>query len=351
MEALLEKGKEVKFKNRLQGYGLKDSDFDSATFENGQNNCSRRIFGYRKASLLKRKLIVKLHFRSKRENYYSITPLGVCYFCSLVDSITKQQAKRILENLKLFYESRSFGKEWLFDIGAEFNFSKIWDKLEKVILDQELINELKRVCSYVTIKNEDDDHVVTCSFPIHNAMMVTISKYKIFNDKTVKELHQKIRKKQKKNPNVISDFTDIYSDTSYPGRESRSMSELSPAGFFYWISMFILYAFHFNLVKGHIDKFDTMLSQELEREGKVKRRKLKRCYSELQKLSLYEYDVIKVARRFSNNLNFFIDEVKLDLEQFENTVEQYQSGELPETPTYIETASKVPIIKLKRSKH
>ena len=94
-----------------------------------------------------------------------------------------------------------------------------------------------------------------------------------------------------------------------------------------------------------------MLSQELEREGKVKRRKLKRYYSELQKLSLYEYDVIEVARKFSNNLDFLIDGVKLDLEQFEITVEQYQSGELPETPTYIETASKTPIIKLKRSKH
>lgn len=344
LQILLEYGKPIKFKNQIQGLGCNESFFDEKYEKNGKfvkkfPNCSRRIFGYRKNSLLKRKLIMKLRYRGKRTSYYSITPLGISYLCAELPELSERQASQILTNLKFFYESKPFGRNWVYEIGVEFDFSKVWDKLMKVIEERKLYDELHKVCKMVSIFPHPRGFTVTCSYLLLHTMC-PIQQYLILNDDEMQKIHAEIKKVKKKNPSIISLFTDIYGVFSEFNQKQSTQNEMDMAGFQYWISLFILYALHFNLVKTHSDNFNYMLSKELENKSEVKGAKIKKIYHELNKTGLYEYDVLEVARQFANHLKSVMEQNLGELDILENTLERYQSGSDQEIPIRIETAKK-----------
>lgn len=94
---LLDYGKKVQYRKRLVGYGQNESYFGNKDIPE-ELRISRKVFGNRKSFLLKSKLISKLQSNDKRENKYSITPLGILFlFNNNLVKLDLQLARRILE--------------------------------------------------------------------------------------------------------------------------------------------------------------------------------------------------------------------------------------------------------------
>lgn len=95
LQFLLEAGERSKYHGKFIGYGLNESFFDR---NDVKKIVSRKIFSNRKSFLLKSKLISKLSSKDKRENKYSITPLGILFlFNNNLVKLDLQLARRILE--------------------------------------------------------------------------------------------------------------------------------------------------------------------------------------------------------------------------------------------------------------
>jgi len=96
LRILLNANQAVRY-HKIQGYGLKDSDFDD------RSNCSRRIFNHRKNDLLNSYYIRKLKQSDKRSTYYQITPLGIIHLCNSVNDLKDIPFTRIFDVLKFYY--------------------------------------------------------------------------------------------------------------------------------------------------------------------------------------------------------------------------------------------------------
>ena len=331
---LVELGNPVHFQSKLQGYGLSDSDFD---LKKEKTNCSRRIFGYWKESLLKRKLIKKLNSRGKKPVYYSITPLGISYLCRELPSLELYQAKRILEVLGLFYSFQNNKDTYLSELLTEFDFSKAWEKVSVAVDPIQLFEELRKVCTFVKIEPDRDDHVIRCDYPLKKEMNCPMEKYTILNDDAKTKFYDQIKEKQKSNPDIEVVNSDIFCDYDEFSQNIDVQWPVSEAVFYHRISMFMLYAFHFNLVKHHLDIFDARFSHELDKKGELKGKKIKKVYEEFNKLGLYEYGVLQVVEQFANHLNFVLGSNLDDIDQLSRTITMFEKG-IPETPLYISTA-------------
>ena len=91
---------QIAFWNKLQGYGLKASDFEES------KGCSRRVFSHWKNFLLERKMIrIPRVRRTPRKNSshtfnnlrYAITPIGLCYFSSILREIEPHYGTNIIK--------------------------------------------------------------------------------------------------------------------------------------------------------------------------------------------------------------------------------------------------------------
>jgi len=121
---LLEKSEKVSYRRKLQGYGLYDSQFDKFSPE-----CTRRIFNHSKNELLEKKYITKLKTRGEQKQYYSITPLGICYLCS-ISEVDKHQYIKMLDFLKFFYKNNSLTKTSNIAIKIK-TMRDVWELVEK----------------------------------------------------------------------------------------------------------------------------------------------------------------------------------------------------------------------------
>lgn len=138
----------IEYYNKLQGYGLKASDFEK------YEGCSRRVFSHWKKFLLDRKLIrvptVKRRQiedeskRSSKDLPYVITPLGICYFSSILDKIDLHHGEKIVRFLSNY---------------SSYNLYMDWKKICEIIGSKEAHHILKKVCDSIDI-NEDNDKII-----------------------------------------------------------------------------------------------------------------------------------------------------------------------------------------------
>jgi len=134
LDILLEYGKEVKYRNQLQGFGLTGSEFDKL-----DKGVSRSIFIHRKNYLINSKLIIKLLSKGKKSSYYSITPLGIVYLLNKIEKLDDRKLHKIFEIMNFFSETPH--KSRLYK-------SKSIDKLtpsEATLFKNCLVNALKSV--------------------------------------------------------------------------------------------------------------------------------------------------------------------------------------------------------------
>ena len=93
LETLLNHSKEVIFRKRVQGLGLHANSFDS-------KGTSKRVFDSRKDEFLKLKFITPLKTKGKKEKNFTITPLGIAYYCNNnTRPINKREVEQIIKIL------------------------------------------------------------------------------------------------------------------------------------------------------------------------------------------------------------------------------------------------------------
>jgi hypothetical protein len=129
LTALLEKSDDVKYKKRLQGYGLRSSDFDSKDKEIA---VTRRRFDDHKDVMLKSKLIMRLKTKGKKEQYYSITPVGIAYLLSK-QKPDIQQVGNVFKILNFFYEKKSNATWRRFKPIPDESLKNTWEAIEKQV--------------------------------------------------------------------------------------------------------------------------------------------------------------------------------------------------------------------------
>jgi len=174
LSTFLEKPKKIKYFNKIQGYGLKDSDFDSY-----KPDCSRRVFNYRKIRFLKSRIIEPLKSKGRKTRYYSITPLGIAFLFHM-NVVDFHQFNKIFE-----FISRYVDEGWLpydevtaqnwggdFELRSFKKFSKNLDEkllckiIQTVLRDVKIVNNEKNYYVYLTQTLPKETNCVLWKFTI-----------------------------------------------------------------------------------------------------------------------------------------------------------------------------------------
>lgn len=92
---------------KIQGYGIKQIDFDS--FKDSSYRVDERIFRNNKKKLVDKKFIqiFDKSTHTKKGPYYSITALGLFYLLQNIGKITDYEITRLFKLLQSFYTSKS----------------------------------------------------------------------------------------------------------------------------------------------------------------------------------------------------------------------------------------------------
>jgi len=156
---------------KTQGYGLIASQF------NGKDGCSRRMFSERKKFLHESKMIRIL--KSKERGVpFTITPLGICYFCSKVESIDAEIGIKIFRLLSTYSE---------YTLGAD------WKVIFSVITKIDALLILKRVCDSIEFKQIDDGMLVVLGYKSREGIFYEFTKYKLHQNQIRLQLAENLR--------------------------------------------------------------------------------------------------------------------------------------------------------------
>jgi len=163
----------IEYYKKLQGYGLKASDFEK------YEGCSRRVFSHWKNFLLDRRLIreptVKRrqnkdpNKRSSKNRPYIITPLGICYFSSVLDKIDLHNGLNIIRFLSQY---------------ASYYLHIPWNEICELMGSKEVHNILKKVCDSVDIIDVKDRIIVNLNYKTKRRINYELFKYTI-DDKQI----------------------------------------------------------------------------------------------------------------------------------------------------------------------
>ena len=153
------------FFRRIQGYGLKDSDFDD------QPNCSRRIFNHRKKDLLNSYSIRKLKQSDKRSTYYQITPLGIIHLCKSVNDLNDIPFTRIFDVLKFYYnKGKPTDEKSYID-----KLKNSWDVLEKIFGGNWFAYPLNEITKTIELESNPDDYEIHLYYELYGLKVLTNS--------------------------------------------------------------------------------------------------------------------------------------------------------------------------------
>lgn len=183
----------INYYKKLQGYGLRASDFE------GKKGCSRRVFSHWKDSLLEQKLIrvpkIKRRLKDKtkdslRNHPYVITPLGICYFSSIIDEIPLHEGKKIVEVLSHYT---------LYDPYLD------WEKICRNITEDKAHKILKKICDSINIRKINDEFHVILSYRSRGGINYEKSRFIINQNQIRLQLPENIHTIESlKNPNPTS---------------------------------------------------------------------------------------------------------------------------------------------------
>ena len=173
LRILLNANQAVKY-HKIQGYGLKDSDFDDMP------NCSRRIFNHRKNDLLNSFSIRKLKQSDKRSTYYQITPLGIIHLCKSINHWKDMPFTRIFDVLKFYYKEYKLPSE-------ESYVDKLqnsWIKLDKIHYEKWYVVRLFGVIRNIEVNGQGDyELTVNLKYKLFYDTDVTYAQYVISENK------------------------------------------------------------------------------------------------------------------------------------------------------------------------
>ena len=195
----------ISFYNKVQGYGLRATDFDK------KKGCSRRVFSHWKDFLLERKIIRKPKIKRKLQdktkdsdrNYpFVITPLGICRFSSSTDEIIGHMGGEIVEILR--------------DYGM-FVPNIDWNEICKIISANTANKILKQICDSVDLREVNDEFHIILNYRSRSGITYEKSRYIIRQNQVYVKLPEDMQTIESfENPKPVSmpkiDDDLLYSD-------------------------------------------------------------------------------------------------------------------------------------------
>ena len=247
MERLFLFGKKIKYRRKLQGYGLNESDFNKKDITLPKL-VTRKIFFRRKERLLKLKLIQKIKSNDKRLNVYSITPLGIAFLFHSRNVKDKFDIRRISKFLG-FYEKESFVKTYPDIDFSKFDFKLIESQIKKFSIGK-IKGTLTAVLRNMEIIPERYSQRVILTYQWGQKTPVIFEKFDIFES-------------------II---------TISPEYTIPKIFRIEDSVFFSTIAMFIVGSFSHSLVLNNFFNFDDVSNIKLLHETKIKNLKKKRIF-------------------------------------------------------------------------
>lgn len=172
LRVLLNANQNVIFRKKIQGYGLKDSDFDD------KPNCSRRIFNHRKKDLLNSYSIRKLKQSDKRSTYYQITPLGIIHLCKSVNDLKEIPFTRIFDVLKFYYnKGKPTDEKSYID-----KLKNSWDVLEKIFGRNWFVEPLNEITKTIELESNPNHYDIHLYYDLSYGLKVLINSFWISKD-------------------------------------------------------------------------------------------------------------------------------------------------------------------------
>jgi len=112
------------------GYGIRKEDFKKP--EN-YSNATAKMFSNRIDEFLEKGFVKRLKHKSNKEKHFSITPIGIIYFCSNLKEIDFMVLNHVMSHLKYFYEQGIPVDE----ISYIQNIKDSWQKLQQLFKNDE----------------------------------------------------------------------------------------------------------------------------------------------------------------------------------------------------------------------
>jgi len=119
-------------KGILSGFGLKKEDFN-----NPEKNsiATPKIFSKRIYEFLESGWVKRLEHKSGRDKYYTITPIGITYFCANYKKIDSRVIDHIMSHLKYYYEQGKPSEE----ISYIEQIQNSWFELSRIFSESQLV--------------------------------------------------------------------------------------------------------------------------------------------------------------------------------------------------------------------
>ncbi len=240
LRALLVFGRKVKFRRRVIGFGLHESDFGK-----GEIPVTRKIVRSRTAAFLKSRYVKELKTTDCRsKGYFSITPLGIVHLFQNREIKENNEFKRTVRYLQFFIEfnSKKQIKQNKKPCDPISDF-KLIDKQINEINKQLLSQTLTYVLRCIEIKSIEDGTQINLLYVLDDKVFLNVKRF-IIKEDTISEI-------------------DFQENTS---------KKIAAEEFDHYLSLFILLTFHHRLFlyfikqnnKKMYDSYDINLLKEVD---------------------------------------------------------------------------------------
>jgi hypothetical protein len=321
LEHLLIKSNEIIYRKKLSGYGCNLTSFDDPN-----KGLTKKIFRTRRDEFVNKKFMIQIKGNKNNSTYYSISPIGICYYVLYSDKIIKNEVNRAFMFFRNYYnqarseEIDSYYKTFADDKGVNAddlknsikintlrgafeNAYRSEDKIKQFIdkIDQDVsLSAIKKACRSVTIKQTKSTISISLIYPIDDDSEIVLKNF-ILNGKVI-----------------------LMKYNEYSLFSSHQTEKINEYILFQKISQHIVDMYHFFLIKFCFDE-----REELRRLKRDKH-EIKNYQSRLDKIEKLE--VIIPKKIFKRSFEFtVIPEKALDMNlRIINDLDNYLLVHLPE---------------------
>lgn len=146
--------------NKIQGYGITATEF------NGIAGCTRRIFSEKKKFLYENKMIKTLKSK-ERGTPYTITPFGICYYCSKISEVDSSIGISIFKLLSTY---------------STYHLELLWKEIFNVITNKDALFIFKRVCDSIAFSQTNDGSYVSLRYKSREGIIYEFTTYKLYQN-------------------------------------------------------------------------------------------------------------------------------------------------------------------------
>ena len=266
---------------------------------------SSRFFRSYKNLLLKKRLIVQLQGSNKRTKYYSITPLGICFFVKNNGyGLHGKLVEKTLKILNAFYHEST---PKIFNVKKKFNFENMINRLSNKKPDHnigKIINNfLYHKIEYSESPLEKDSYNIAVRYSISFNLENIIARFALRNNEI--KFYQNL---------IVPEGLLV---TDY----------LTEKDFHIYLSTFLLYGICYYRIKIHFENFVSS-----RKFTKIDDLKFSDYDYELDKIKKFDKDSLKLVILMNDYFLKLLgddDEIKTQLEFFQNKMHEYDGGEKP----------------------